>query len=81
MDLSRHNIYSYHKCYEGDDGKLYAAYYDYLLENRICSYTLPYNMADGSYSDKRIEKYRDNPRVDAFLNLGWKTFLLSRIHI
>ena len=75
MDLSRHNIYSYHKCYEGDDGKLYAAYYDYLLENRICPYTLPYNMADGSYSDKRIEKYLDNPRVVAFLNLGWKTFL------
>ena len=74
-DLSWYNIYSYHKCYEGDDGKLYAAYYDYLLENRICSYTLPYNKTDGSYSDKRIEKYLENPRVTAFLNTGWKTQL------
>lgn len=70
MDLSWYNIYAFHKVYEGDDSVLYKNYYDYLLENRICSYTLPY--ATEYYSDDRILEYLDNPRVVSFLNMGWK---------
>jgi len=70
MDLSWYNIYASHKKYEGDDGVLYKNYYDFLLENRICSYTLPY--ATEYYDDDRILEYLDNPRVTSFLNMGWK---------
>ena len=41
MDHELANIYVAHKCFEGDDSLLYKNYYDYLLENRICAYTLP----------------------------------------
>lgn len=71
MDLSWWNIYVSHKCYEGDDGLLYKLYYDYLLENRICAYTLPY-ATDGTYEDSRILEYLNNPRVVAFNPLSWK---------
>ncbi|MCQ2429836.1 MAG: DUF4091 domain-containing protein [Clostridia bacterium] len=71
MDLSWWNIYSAHHCYEGDDSVLYCNYYDYLLENRICSYTLPYD-TEGYYTDERILRYLDNPRVVAFNPIGWK---------
>lgn len=73
MDLSSFAIYTLHKVYEGDDEVLYRNYYDFLLENRICSYTLPYTTKD--YSDARIIDYLDNPRVRAFLNMGWKSKL------
>ncbi len=71
MDLSWYNIYMAHKCYEGDDGLLYKNYYDLLLDNRICAYTLPYS-EEGTFSDSRILEYLDNPRVTAFNPLGWK---------
>ena len=66
MDLSWYNIYVAHKCFEGDDSLLYKNYYDYLLENRICAYTLPYDTA-GYYTDERILQYLNNPRVVAFV--------------
>ena len=72
MDLSWWNIYSAHKCYEGDDSLLYKNYYDYLLENRICAYTLPYD-DKGYFGDARILPYLNNPRVVAFNPLGWTT--------
>ena len=75
MDLSWFSIYSYHECYEGDDGVLYQKYYDFLLENRICSYNLPYTTFDGLFTDERILPYLDNPRVTAFQPLGFKTDL------
>ena len=71
MDLSWWNIYSAHHCYEGDDSVLYCNYYNYLLENRICAYTLPYD-TEGYYTDDRILQYLDNPRVVAFNPIGWK---------
>ena len=71
MDLSWYNIYMAHQCYEGDDGLLYKNYYDLLLDNRICAYTLPYS-TQGTFSDDRILEYLDNPRVTAFNPLGWK---------
>ncbi len=71
MDLSWMNIYATHKCFFGDDSLLYKNYYDYLLENRVCAYTLPYS-TEGTFSDSRINAYLDNPRVTAFQAVGWK---------
>ncbi len=75
VDIDWHNIYNMHKCFEGDDGLLYQLYYDMMLENRLCGYTLPYNVKDGSFSDSRINAYLNDPRVVAFQTLGWKTDL------
>ena len=72
MDLSWYNIYMYHEKYEGDDGVLYKKYYDFLLENRICAYNLPYYSEDGSFSDPRVREYVENPRVVAFQPVGFK---------
>lgn len=71
-DLSWWNIYSSHMCYEGDDSLLYKLYYDYLLENRMCAYTLPYD-TKGAFSDDRIVDYLNNERVVAFNPIGWHT--------
>ncbi len=71
MDLSWYNIYVAHECWEGDDSLLYKNYYDLMLANRICAYTLPYN-TKGDFSDSRIVEYLDNPRVTAFNPIGWK---------
>lgn len=38
--------------------EMYKTYYDYLLENRICAYSLPYDVLD-----ERSDEYLDNPRV------------------
>lgn len=40
---------------------LYKNYYDYLLENRVCAYNLPYHL----YSAGALE-YMDNPRVTSY---------------
>ncbi len=71
MDLSWYNIYVAHECWEGDDSLLYKNYYDLMLANRICAYTLPYN-TKGNFSDSRIIEYLNNPRVTAFNPIGWK---------
>ncbi len=71
MDLSWYNIYVAHECWEGDDSLLYKNYYDLMLANRICAYTLPYN-TKGDFSDSRIIEYLNNPRVTAFNPIGWK---------
>ena len=41
---------------------LYKIYYDFLLENRICAYRLPYRLDDG-----RVADYLNNPRVNSFV--------------
>ena len=41
---------------------LYKIYYDFLLENRLCAYRLPYNL-----TDSRVTEYLNNPRVTAFV--------------
>ncbi|MBQ9150699.1 MAG: DUF4091 domain-containing protein [Clostridia bacterium] len=70
MDLSWWNIYTAHECWAGDDSLLYKNYYDLMLANRICAYTLPYS-EKGYFTDERIVEYLDNPRVVAFNPLGW----------
>ena len=41
---------------------LYKIYYDFLLENRLCAYRLPYNL-----TDSRVTEYLNNPRVNSFV--------------
>ena len=59
--MGKYGIYSAHNMPQGDDGTLYARYYDFLLENRICAYDLPYDI-----DDERIDAYLDNERVNSF---------------
>lgn len=63
--MARGSIYSSYGNPD-DDGALYAMYYDFLLENRICAYDLPY-----SFTDSRVDKYLDNPRVNSFIITGY----------
>lgn len=72
-DISGFALYANHKCFNGDDGLLYQLYYDYLLENRICAYDIPYNSKDDLYSDSRAIEYLNNPRVTAFQAVCWKS--------
>ena len=41
---------------------LYKIYYDFLLENRLCAYRLPYRL-----DDSRVIDYLNNPRVTSFV--------------
>ncbi len=56
---------------DGLEDDLYAIYYEYLLENKINCYTLPYAKR-GAYWDDRVEQFLDDPRMTAF-TLTWKT--------
>ena len=60
--LSSYNIYLYHRLYDGDDGELYCKYYDFMLENRLSAYYLPYSVLD-----ERADAYMSNPRVTSFM--------------
>lgn len=71
-DISWFAVYSNHLCFNGDNGYLYQLYYDYLLENGICGYDIPYNNKNGDFSDSRVLAYLNNPRVTAFQAMGWK---------
>lgn len=66
--LNWFNIYGTHNLPEGDDSKLYINYYEYMLENRISAYHLPYK-----FSDPRFEDYMNDPRVTAFCVDGCQT--------
>ena len=66
--LGKYGIYSMSNADGNDDGALYKEYYDFLLENRICAYDLPYEV-----TDERAVEYLDNPRVNSFLLGGYGT--------
>ena len=78
-DISWWNIYSYNPpwLFNGDDSATYAKYYEYLLENKVNGYTLPYLDTDKNnanpFSDDRINKYLNDPRVQAFNPVGFGT--------
>ena len=55
---------------DGLEDDLYALYYEYLLENRVNCYTLPYAKR-GQFWDERVKQYLDDPRMNAF-TLAWK---------
>lgn len=48
-------------------GHDYKTLYDYLLDNRVNAYDLPYAL-----DDPRVDEYLDDPRVNAFNILGFK---------
>ncbi|MBQ7599169.1 MAG: DUF4091 domain-containing protein [Clostridia bacterium] len=76
-DLSWWSIYAANApwLYNGDDSRTYVKYYEYLLENKINAYNLPYLMtasqSGNPFKDKRITKYLDDPRVQCFNPLGF----------
>ena len=55
---------------DGLEDDLYALYYEYLLENKVNCYTLPYAKR-GQFWANEVEKYMDDPRCTAF-TLCWK---------
>lgn len=78
-DLSWWNIYCANPpwTYAGDDGVGYARYYEFLLENKVNAYNLPYlDASDGStnpFPDSKIDKYLNDPRVQCFNPVGFGT--------
>lgn len=80
MDIGSYDIYMSYFDFgadlKNDEGhNLAQIYYDFLLKNRVCGYTLPFSNSDGSFSDKRLIDYLNNPRVVAFQTVGWSTAL------
>lgn len=76
MDLSAFNVYVSYYDWSGEltnaAGKnLPTAYYDYLLANRVCAYSLPFDNEYGTFTADGIMDYVNNPRVVAFQPLGW----------
>jgi hypothetical protein len=55
---------------DGLEDDLYALYYEYLLENKVNCYTLPYAKR-GQFWDARVKQYLDDPRMTAY-TLCWK---------
>ena len=51
----------------GGDEETYKLYYDYLLENRVNAYDLPYAL-----DDARVDEYLNDERVNSFNILGFK---------
>lgn len=45
-----------------DGGEMYKRYYDYLLDNHMCAYSLPYDILDS-----RADAYMSDPRVNMFI--------------
>ncbi len=69
--------------YSGDNGTGYKFYYDMLLENKVNAYTMPYATKGefNSLTDEELEivkGYLNDPRVQAFNPLGWKTQLTEQ---
>lgn len=60
--LSRYNIYVDHRQFSDDDGVLYRTYYDFLLENRLSAYYLPYSVLEDE-----ADAYMSDPRVTSFM--------------
>ncbi len=61
--LDRGQVYNKHKASGLSEDELYKIYYDYMLENRVCAYSLPYDLrSDASV----LAEYLDNPRVNSF---------------
>ncbi len=55
------NSYAQKGMNDYSDEEIYKIYYDFMLENRISCYNLPYSLWDS-----RVTEYLDNPRVTSF---------------
>lgn len=61
INLDRGYLLRAHKGTTLSDTELYKVYYDYMLENRVCAYNLPYDL----YETEALE-YMDDPRVTSY---------------
>ncbi len=61
-DLGIYNSYNNRGMNDLEYWDLYKVYYDFLLENRLCAYRLPYNLTDSC-----VTEYLNNPRVNSFV--------------
>ncbi|MBR5881453.1 MAG: DUF4091 domain-containing protein [Clostridia bacterium] len=80
MDLGSFGIYSTYLDYGGEvkgyNGlSLYQEWYEFMLDYRINAYSLPIDNKDGRFDNEELVKYLDDPRVQCFQTLGWKTDL------
>ena len=62
FNISRGMVAGYTK---SDNPDIYKVYYDYFLDNRMCSFLLPYDI-----TDDRADEYLSNPRVTSFIISG-----------
>ena len=62
INISRGMVAGYTK---SDNPDIYKVYYDYFLDNRMCSFLLPYDI-----TDDRADEYLSNPRVTSFIISG-----------
>ncbi len=53
--------YADHKMNEKTNKEIFKAYYDFLLENRVCADRVPYSL-----TDERVWEYLNDPRVNTF---------------
>lgn len=63
--LGAYDISLAHPRYKGDSTELYTKYYEYMLENRITPWCMPYKP-----TDERADSYMSDPRVTTFLVYG-----------
>ena len=81
MDMSAYEVYMTYFDFAADlsnwrGENLGEVYYNFLLDYRVNYYSLPFENDDGSFSDSRLLKYLNNPRVQAFQPLGWSKELV-----
>lgn len=81
MDMSAYEVYVTYGDWAADLSNwrgetLGEVYYNFLLDYRVNCYSLPFENDDGSFSDSRLLKYLNNPRVQAFQPLGWSKELV-----
>ncbi|MBQ7379613.1 MAG: DUF4091 domain-containing protein [Clostridia bacterium] len=80
MDLDSYSIYMTYRDYPGEvlnyEGQtLIQGYYEFALDYRINPYSLPVENKDGLFDSEILMQYLDDPRVQCFQTLGWKTDL------
>ena len=86
-DLSWWNIYSANPpwSYYGDDGLAYERYYEFLLENKVNAYNLPYLNSSkddpNPFDNSKIDKYLNDPRVQCFNPVGYGTDRVTRTRV
>lgn len=80
MDLDSFSIYYTYRDFPGEvkdyQGRtLIQNYYEFALNYRINPYSLPVENKNGNFDSEILMQYLDDPRVQCFQTLGWKTDL------
>ena len=80
MDLDSFSIYYTYRDFPGEvkdyQGRtLIHNYYEFALNYRINPYSLPVENKNGNFDSEILVQYLDDPRVQCFQTLGWKTDL------